>query len=167
MKSVNKMKVKQILLIYGTGGHTEEARRVLTSIQGELNEYEFISICDSDVKKNLTKDFYLVPSVTDKYSYLKVLLNFPKSFLAMMSVIKQVLNKYDIEYAISTGPGIGAISAIFLKFYGVKLIHVETNSRFYSKSLTGRMLYFLADYFFIQNEELQALYPRAIYKGRL
>jgi UDP-N-acetylglucosamine:LPS N-acetylglucosamine transferase len=80
----------------------------------------------------------------------------------------KINQKHSVKAVISTGPGISILTALFFKlFTKAKVIHVETWSRFYSKSLTGRILYRLSDFFFVQNEELLKLYPKAIYRGRL
>lgn len=50
-----------------------------------------------------------------------------------------------------------------------KVIYVESIARVYRLSLTGKILYALrlADAFFVQWEELQERFPRAVYVGRL
>jgi UDP-N-acetylglucosamine:LPS N-acetylglucosamine transferase len=53
------------------------------------------------------------------------------------------------------------------KALGAKVIHVESASRVRRLSLTGRILYPVADLFFVQWEGLRERYPRAIYAGRL
>jgi hypothetical protein len=68
---------------------------------------------------------------------------------------------------VSTGPGIAIIPAIIFRLFKKLVIHVETWSRFYSKSLTGMIMYPVSDIFIIQNIELQCFYKRAIYAGRL
>ena len=68
---------------------------------------------------------------------------------------------------ISTGPGIAIIPAIAMRAKGGVVIHVETWSRFTTKSATGRLMYLLAQHFLIQNTSLTRHYPTAIYAGRL
>lgn len=165
MKS--KMNEKELLLLYGSGGHNEEARRLLDSINPYLPEYSFISLCDDDVKYILTEKFYKIPTVTDKYSYFKVALKIPYTLYRAVLIFKKIQKNHNIKYAITTGPGISVILAPILKFYKIPIIYIENGCRFYSKSLSGRIMYYLSTHFFIQNTELLTLYPKAVFKGRL
>ena len=161
---------KEILLVYGSGGHNEQMKRILKSMaQFDQNkEFEFISFCDSDTKHILTEHIYTVKSVTHKFSYLRMILSFPFNGFKLISQLTKINKKHSIKAVVSTGPGIAILTALFFKtFTKAKVIHIETWSRFYSKSLTGRILYRFSDHFFVQNEELLKLYPKAQFKGRL
>ena len=162
--------MNKILLVYGSGGHNEQMKRIYTGLlaNDKMNHFNFISMCDDDVKNILTEEVYTVSSVTDKFSYLLLVLKLPVKLLSIIQTSHKVKNEHTITSVISTGPGISIIVSLFFKaFTNAKIIHVETWSRFYSKSLTGRFMYIIADKFFVQNEELLHLYPKAIYKGRL
>uniref|UniRef100_A0A3Q2FQI7 UDP-N-acetylglucosamine transferase subunit ALG14 n=1 Tax=Cyprinodon variegatus TaxID=28743 RepID=A0A3Q2FQI7_CYPVA len=61
-------------------------------------------------------------------------------------------------------------AALLLGILGVKKVHivyVESICRVQTLSLTGRILYRLADYFFVQWSYLRDKYPNAIFLGRL
>jgi UDP-N-acetylglucosamine:LPS N-acetylglucosamine transferase len=161
------MEPKTILLIYGSGGHNEQMRRLFDAISPELSDCHFISLCDDDVKYVLTSEYYIVPTVTHKYSYLKGFFKVPYSIYTSMKVIRELRKLHAVDYAISTGPGISIIAAILLKRHQIPMIFIETWSRFYSKSISGRIMYYLAKHFFVQNEGLLKIYPKAVYKGRL
>jgi beta-1,4-N-acetylglucosaminyltransferase len=47
------------------------------------------------------------------------------------------------------------------------VIYIETGSRVFALSSSGRILYRFADLFFVQWPELLAAYPKAVYEGRL
>lgn len=159
---------KQILLVYGSGGHNEQMKRLYNKLLVKNNNLEFISICDNDVKNKLTTKVYTITSVTDKFSYINLALKLPLKIISIVKVLNQIKNENEIDYIISSGPGIAIIVSLFFKFFTkTKIIHIETWSRFYSKSLTGRFMYYIANDFFVQNQELLKLYPNAKYKGRL
>jgi len=159
---------KQILLVYGSGGHNEQMKRLYNKLLVKNNNLEFISICDNDVKNKLTTKVYTITSVTDKFSYINLALKLPLKIISIVKVLNQIKNENKIDYIISSGPGIAIIVSLFFKFFTkTKIIHIETWSRFYSKSLTGRFMYYIANDFFVQNQELLKLYPNAKYKGRL
>ena len=159
---------KQILLVYGSGGHNEQMKRLYNKLLVKNSNLEFISICDNDVKNKLTTKVYTITSVTDKFSYINLALKLPLKIISIVKVLNQIKNENKIDYIISSGPGIAIIVSLFFKFFTkTKIIHIETWSRFYSKSLTGRFMYYIANDFFVQNQELLKLYPNAKYKGRL
>ena len=68
---------------------------------------------------------------------------------------------------LSTGANIAAPISVFGWLMGVKVIHIETGSRVYTMSSTGKLMYRIAHLFFVQWQPLQKDYPRAIYAGRL
>lgn len=159
-----------VLLVYGSGGHNAQMKRLLTNLQSmdDSNILYFISFCDNDVKDILTDKKYLVPSVTDKFSFFKLLLRLPFKTFQNIKVLYRVKSENNIKAVISTGPGISIVTLLYFKLFSkARLIHIETWSRFYSKSFAGRFNYYLADEFYVQNKELKNLYPRSIYKGRL
>ena len=160
-------KEKTVILIYGGGGHQEQMTRLLSGLEN-LNkaEIEFISICNSDVSKPITDKSYIVSFPLFKKSFgeiYKILLVIPRLFFVTYELVKN----HRFKYIITTGPGIGAVFSFIMKLLGKRIIYVETWSRFYSRSLSGRICYYFAHYFFIQNRELTPLYPKALFKGRL
>jgi len=78
-----------------------------------------------------------------------------------------ILKNYQVKGLVSTGPGMVVLPAIIFKLLGKKVIFLESWSRFYTPSLTGKIMYRIADTFYIQNETLQSTYPKAIFSGRL
>lgn len=49
----------------------------------------------------------------------------------------------------------------------VLLVYVESICRVESLSLSGKILYHFADYFFVQWKPLQVKYPKSVYIGRI
>jgi beta-1,4-N-acetylglucosaminyltransferase len=68
---------------------------------------------------------------------------------------------------ISAGPGIAVPISLIGKVFGKKVIFIEDWSRVYHKSSAGRIVYRFADLFFIQWPELNKVYPKGIFAGRL
>ena len=86
-----------------------------------------------------------------------------KNSLAQFSVVLRVRPRV----ILSTGANIAVPISIFGRLMGVKVIHVETGSRVHTMSSTGKLMYRIANLFFVQWESLQKDYPKAIYAGRL
>ena len=159
------MDQQSILFVYGVGGHSSQMQALAPQLTQRLAEFNVISLSDNTKVPTWSHQHVLTGEVRGKHSHWQLLNNLgPFSILtACINIAKH--NK--VTAVVTTGPGIGVIVGVFFKLLGKKIIHVETNSRFTSRSLTGRMMYHIADQFYIQNKSLQTLYPKAIYGGLL
>ena len=97
--------------------------------------------------------------MTGKYSI--------KAMWLAYRALRQLQQQVQIIGCVSTGPGIAIVPALLLRLRGVKVVHIETWSAFYRKSLTGRVMKRIAHRFIVQNKELLGTYPDAEYGGRL
>jgi beta-1,4-N-acetylglucosaminyltransferase len=80
----------------------------------------------------------------------------------------RMLSKARPDVILSTGAGPVVPFALVGKlFFGTKVIFVETITRIHSPSLTGRLMYLLADEFFYQWESLSRFFPHGHFVGRL
>ena len=161
-------KENSILLVYGGGGHSEQMKRLVEGLKANPahRKLKFISICNRDVKKPVTAEYHYVKIPLFKKNFMEIY-KLPISLWNCLSLAVKLSRSNKVKYIVSTGPGIGIIFTLLYKLLGKKIIFMETWSRFYSKSLTGKFIYYWADYFFIQNETLANIYPKSIYKGRL
>jgi hypothetical protein len=53
------------------------------------------------------------------------------------------------------------------KMLGKKIIYFETFARVTDKTISGKLVYPIADLFFVQWESMLKIYPKALYKGGL
>lgn len=169
MSQSNKTnKEAAILLVCGEGGHTEEMRRLLNRLFG-INQapMKLLSITEQGAK-DIREDVERVncTEVRNKQHGFK-LWGLIKTSTSLLHKTFTLLKHNDVRVLLTTGPGLAIPASLLAKFFKVHILHVETNCRFYSKSLTGRFMEVLADDFWIQNEELKALYPNATWCGRL
>ncbi|RME79800.1 MAG: hypothetical protein D6784_00130 [Chloroflexi bacterium] len=165
---MNKKKLK-LLVILGDGGHTTEML-VLVDLLGPKYDYAYLVSHDdliSEGKIRIPGPVYrtFVPTHKHKrrwYHFLNLwnILRFGLSELG-------VLLKVRPQAILSVGAGIAVPISIWGRLLGVRVIHVETGSRVYSMSTTGKWMYRIAHLFFVQWEPLQKKYPKAIYAGRL
>jgi UDP-N-acetylglucosamine:LPS N-acetylglucosamine transferase len=151
----------KIVYIAGQGGHLAQFERFKKLAVHGKND-----ILLTDIKR---KDFVGLDVI--ECGELR-----PKTGFNLAGAIKYAFNLLFIIYpkiirqgdvVISFGPGIAILPAFLFKITNKKVIHIETWSRFETKSLTGRFMYKLADKFYIQNEGLLNIYPKSIYSGRL
>jgi len=68
---------------------------------------------------------------------------------------------------LSTGAGPVVPFAIVAKLFRIPTLFVETFTRVKKPSLTGRVMYWLADCFFYQWDELKKYFPKGKYGGSL
>ena len=164
-------KEKVVLLVFGSGGHKEQMRRLYTKLSDEMafqnKNYRFITISELGYPLNDELENYEMIPLRDKHSYFQTFLNIPKFVGRFFSILRTLSKNYEIKALVSTGPGIVIPLSWYFKRKGIKIIFIETWSRFETQSLTGKWMYKLADTFYIQNESLKRIYPNAIWGGLL
>ncbi|EGR2460842.1 PssD/Cps14F family polysaccharide biosynthesis glycosyltransferase [Vibrio cholerae] len=153
-----------VLFVAGEGGHLEQFRRLYSLLESKINSDRKILITDVPRKIDINIDCFFLGCLREKSGFhLKSLFSYIKKIFELY----KFLSKENKISMISTGPGISLGCAVIVKIFGGRVIHIETWSRFYSKSITGKFMYYLSDKFYVQNIELLSLYPKAIYSGRL
>lgn len=147
-----------ILLTSSTGGH----RKQLDIIS------EFLS------KKGL--DVSLLVEEVDstgasQSNYLKVLnrrkFNLPFVILRNMYTSYKVIKKRNPKYIVSTGAGSTVLVCIIGKLLNKKIIYFESFAKINSKTMSGRICYYISDVFYVQWESMLKHYPKARFKGGL
>lgn len=89
--------------------------------------------------------------------WLSVLINLPKTL--------KILRRERPDIVISTGASIAVNFMIAAKLLGVRFLYIESISRSEELSLSGKLVYPLADEFYVQWQQLTVKYPKAIFKG--
>lgn len=79
----------------------------------------------------------------------------------------RILKRERPAVILSTGAGPAVPFALVGKLLGIKSVFVECSTQIARPSLTGRIMYRLADRFFYQWESLGAYYPKGTYGGVL
>jgi beta-1,4-N-acetylglucosaminyltransferase len=155
-----------ILIIYGEGGHKEEMRRLLAHLGADGQKIQFVSI-SSTIDIFGAVEHLICTEVRDKFMYWRNPFQYIYSGIQVIAKTIYLIKRYKISGVISTGPGIAVLPSLLLKILNKKVIFIEDWSRFHSRSLTGRVMYYIADIFYIQNIGLLRLYPKAHFSGRL
>jgi len=78
-----------------------------------------------------------------------------------------LLRKEKPDAIFSMGAGIAPPFFLVAKILGIRTIFLETFIFIQKPTLSGRMIYFIADHFLIQHKKLLTTYPRATYCGTL
>lgn len=156
----------KLLIVLGSGGHTKEMLR-LVDLLGPGYEYSYLICADDELdaqKISIPGPVYRVirPRLLNiglLHIGLRTLWSAGQALVALLRTWPQAI--------ISTGPGIAVPACILAKCLGRKVIYIETGSRVFALSTSGRILSHVADLFLVQWEELLPLCPKAIYAGRL
>lgn len=156
----------KLLIVLGSGGHTKEMIR-LVDLLGQGFEYSYLVSVDDPLsvqKIRVPGPVYQVirPRWKDTplpMVIIRTLLSAAQALVALVRARPRAI--------ISTGPGPAVPASMLAKLLGIKVIFIETGSRVYALSSSGRILYRFADLFLVQWPELLPLCPKAIYAGRL
>lgn len=155
----------KLLVVLGDGGHTAEIIKLL-DLLGPTYEYSYM-ISDEDriseSKITWKGPIYRTPVPLGKYKSGRKLSRVLRSALSQFKILLKVRPKA----ILSSGAGIAIPISVFARLLGTKVIFIETGSRVYNMSSTGKVMYRVANLFFVQWEPLQKKYPKAIYAGRL
>ena len=153
--------MKKVLFISSTGGHLSE----LMQLKPLFKNYDYNIITEktpSTIKlKNEYKEkinFLVYGSKSKPFRYI-----FKFSYNIIKSIILFI--KLKPEYIISTGTHTAVPMCYIAKICIKKIIYIETFANVYSKSLSGKLVYPIADLFIVQWESMLKLYPKAIYGG--
>jgi len=79
----------------------------------------------------------------------------------------RILRRQRPDLILSNGPGPLVPFALIGKILGIPAVFVEEMNRVNKPSLTGRIMYYLADRFFYQRKALALYFPKATYGGPL
>ena len=155
-----------MLVVLGEGGHTKEII-TLIDLLGDDIAYGYILVEDDEVSEAKIQrqgEVFRVRRPRDKEHHLlgDILKTLQSAWQSW-----RILRRYKPDAVLTSGPSVAGPACALARLYGAKVIFVETGSRVTALSLTGRIMYPIANLFFVQWPGLQERYPKAIYAGRL
>lgn len=145
----------KVCIVSSCGGHLTEVRCLKPAY--ELFEHFYVlndkAVLPADMKGNT---FFIAHSERD----WKILLNLWEAF--------RVLWREKPDVILSTGAGpVVPFAIVGRLFFRTRVIFVETITRINRPSLTGRIMYWLAQDFMYQWESLRPFFPKAQHGGSL
>ena len=154
-------KKRRVLFVASTGGHLNE----LLQLKSMFNKYEYHLITEK-TKSNM----YLREKYKNRVDYLVYgTKDFPLTypFKLLYNCFKSLYLYFKIhpDYIVTTGVHTAGPICCIGKIFGTKIIYIETFANMTTKTVTGRLLYPIADKFIIQWESMNKLYPDATYGG--
>ena len=152
--------MKKVLFIASTGGHLSELLQ-LEPLFKKYNSYLITEKTDSTIglKNKFNHVNYLVYGTKDhKFSYIfKFAYNSFKSLILYLKIRPKVI--------VTTGTHTAVPMCYIGKLFRSKIIFIETFANNKTKTLSGKLVYPIADEFIVQWESMLELYPNAIYRG--
>lgn len=152
---------RRVLFISSTGGHLSE----LLQLESLFGRYDYFLITEkTETTRGLAsrhpgRTRYLVFGSKDHLlTYI---------FKFSYNCLKSLYYYFRIRPAVvvTTGTHTAVPICLIAKLFGKKVIYIESFCNIEKKSLTGRLLYPLADRFFVQWESMLGVYPTALYMG--
>ena len=125
----------------------------------EEHDTFYVTEAGGQAKDSSLENIYLVPQINRRQK------DFLWRFLKLLITARKIILREKPDVVISTGALISFPFCLFAKLLGAKVVYIETFARVKDRSLTGRLVYPLADLFLVQWESLLEFYPKAIYVG--
>ena len=154
--------MKKVLFISSTGGHLSE----LLQLKGMFKNCDYYIVTEK-TKSNLwlkdkykSKVSYLVYGTKD---YQLILYPFKLLYNSFKSLF--IYLKVHPDYIITTGTHTAGPMFLIGKIFGSRVIYIETFANITSKTITGSLLYPVADRFIVQWSNMKKIYPKAIDGG--
>ncbi len=146
----------KICLACSAGGHLDEILQLRPFFS--KHEYFFITFRRADTE-SLAKN--------EKIHFLERPARNPITTLLDFFSALKILKNENPDVIISTGADVAVPVCYAAKILWKKIIFIESFCRPYQPSISGRLVYPIADLFIIQWKALQKFYPRAKFGGSI
>lgn len=152
--------MKKVLFISSTGGHLNE----LLQLKKTMKKYDSYLITEKTKStEGLKKEYgnkikYLKYGTKSHLSYIYIYpYNCIKSIIYFIKIRPKVI--------VTTGAHTAVFMCYLAKLFRRKVIYIETFANIHTKSMSGKLVYPIADMFIVQWESMLKLYPKAVYGG--
>lgn len=177
----------RVLCVLGSGGHTAELLSLLGTALPHLNPPpQPLYLCTPCDGASLTRAhaFHEKQPSLKGTPFVPVLVPRPRrvgqavlssvwTCLRSLAAVWKVVGETRPHVVVSNGPALGGVAAAVVAarwcVWGERcaVVYVESLARVNTLSLTGKVVYWVADRFVVQWEQLRERYPRALWYGRL
>jgi beta-1,4-N-acetylglucosaminyltransferase len=142
----------KICIVSSCGGHLAEVRALKPAYESDEHFY-------------VVNDRILLPD--DMVGKTYFIRHSERDWLFVVNLLEawRILRRERPRVIVSTGAGPVVPFALIGKVLRIPTVFIETFTRVSEPSLTGRIMYRLADRFFYQWKQLGRFFPRGIYGG--
>lgn len=145
----------KVCIVSSCGGHLTEVRQ----LQPAYEAFEHFYVLN---------DRIILPRDMEGRTYFIAHSERDWRFFVNLWEAWRILRRERPQVILSTGAGpVVPFAIVGRLFFGTRVIFVETMTRVRAPSLTGRIMYRLADHFYYQWESLRSYFPRGEYCGLL
>jgi len=144
----------KIGIVSSCGGHLTEIR----SLRSLYDKYPHFYVLNDKI--------HLPADMQEKTTFIRHSERDALFFINLWEAWK-ILRREKPTLLLSTGAGPIVPFTLVGKLLGIKCIYIEIGTQVTRPSVTGRLMYYLADRFFIQWEDLRSFFPKAMYGGTL
>ena len=152
--------MKKICFISSCGGHLMEIKQLFPIAEG----FDFYIVTENNPASYEIVDKF-------RHYYLKQQerknIRFLWNFIYNIIFSLRILLKEKPNIILSTGAGCTFPTLLLGKILKAKIIYIESFAKLTNKSMTGKLTYYFADYFFVQWEEMKYIYKNSIYAGQV
>ena len=149
------MKKKKVMFICSVGGHLTQ----MLQMKKIFDEYDYVLITEkTDVTKEMKDKYNMEYLIYGSRNYL-----FSYIFKFSFNIIKSLylFIKYRPKTIITTGTHTAVPMCYIGKLFRRKIIYIESFAKRTSPTLSGKMVYPIADIFIVQWESMLSIYPKA------
>ena len=148
------MSKRRVLFVASTGGHLNE----LMQLQSMFDKYDFNLITEKTKSNLWLKDKYKNKVYFLTYGTKDHMLSYP--FKLLWNCIKSVYLFFKIhpDYIVTTGVHTAGPICLISKFFGTKIIFIETFANISTKTVTGKLLYPVSDLFIVPRNIISTFY---------
>ena len=147
----------KICFVSSSGGHWEELM-CLRSVAAE-HDALFITEAGGQAEDSALARIITLPQINRHEK------GFLRHFAALFARARRILRDERPDAVVTTGALVAYPFCLWAKLMGAKVVYIESFARVKDGSLTGRLVYPMADLFLVQWEELLKVYPKAKYVG--
>lgn len=151
------IKKAKVCLVSSCGGHFMELMQLLPVVEGR----RYFIITEKNAASSMVErhpHHYLVQQEREGISFI-----FKFGWNIVLSLIYFLIERPTT--IITTGAGASYPTCLIARIFRRRIIYVESFAKLDSASVTGKMVYPIADYFFVQWPEMKKIYPKAMYHG--
>ena len=154
-------KRKKVLFISSLGGHLTQ----LLQLKPLFKEYDYHiitekSIITEDLSQQYEMSFLAYGARNYLFKYIfKLSYNIIKSFYYFLREKPDVI--------VTTGAHTAVPICYIAKMFGKKVIFIESFAKTSTPTISGKLVYPIADLFIVQWQEMKKYYPKAIYGGSI
>ena len=148
---------RKLCLVGSSGGHLTHLYMLKPFWQ---KEERFWITFDKEDARSLLEGEALYPCHYPTNRNLRNLIR--NTFLAW-----RILRKERPDLIISSGAAVAVPFFYIGKLFGAKLVYIEVFDRIDKPTMTGKMVYPIADRFIVQWEEMKKVYPKAVNLGSI